>query len=301
MTSAKLFLIAVILILFDPGLNFGQSESTRLKGPYLGQKVPGNTPEVFAKGIVSTEMEEFSSAFTPDGKEFYFTRSWTDPKTKKRVMTVMMSQMGKPGWTKPVMAPFCQKGSTEGEPNFSSDGKMVLFGRLATTNDGAMDPRVMISERKKNGWSDPIDLMHGMMASITKDNMIYYTDTTQGYSKGDIFIVQYHQGHIHNPQKLTGTINTPQQDAHPYVTPDGKMLLFDSNRPGGYGDNDLYICIRQDDGSWGKAINMGPKVNSDKYDALPYLSYDGKYFFFSRNRDIYWINAEFIKNLQISK
>ena len=43
-----------------------------LKGPYLGQKPPGMTPEIFAPGIISTGYDERIAAFTPDGKEFYY-------------------------------------------------------------------------------------------------------------------------------------------------------------------------------------------------------------------------------------
>jgi hypothetical protein len=42
--------------------------------PYLGQAVPGLTPERFAPGVVSTDAIEFNSVFSPDGREFYFTR-----------------------------------------------------------------------------------------------------------------------------------------------------------------------------------------------------------------------------------
>src|SRR5262245_64730542 len=44
------------------------------KTPYLGQPVPGLTPELFAPGIVSTEAIELNGVFSPDGREFYFTR-----------------------------------------------------------------------------------------------------------------------------------------------------------------------------------------------------------------------------------
>jgi len=45
-----------------------------LKGPYLGQNPPGMTPEVFAPNIISTDKRELNSVFSPDGKEFYFTK-----------------------------------------------------------------------------------------------------------------------------------------------------------------------------------------------------------------------------------
>jgi Tol biopolymer transport system component len=49
-----------------------QDDFPILKGPYLGQKPPGMTPEIFAPGIVSTGLDELNSVFSPDGDEFYF-------------------------------------------------------------------------------------------------------------------------------------------------------------------------------------------------------------------------------------
>ncbi len=42
--------------------------------PYLGQSVPGLTPERFAPGIVCTKAVELNGVFSPDGREFYFAR-----------------------------------------------------------------------------------------------------------------------------------------------------------------------------------------------------------------------------------
>ena len=42
--------------------------------PYFGQPVPGLTPERFAPGVVSTDTIELNGVFTPDGREFFFTR-----------------------------------------------------------------------------------------------------------------------------------------------------------------------------------------------------------------------------------
>ena len=46
-----------------------QVDFPALKGPYLGQKPPGNTPELFAPGIVSTRHYENSITLSPDGNE----------------------------------------------------------------------------------------------------------------------------------------------------------------------------------------------------------------------------------------
>ena len=50
-----------------------QSAFTGLSGPYLGQTLPGNTPQVFAPGIISTGKNECQIVVSPDGKELYFS------------------------------------------------------------------------------------------------------------------------------------------------------------------------------------------------------------------------------------
>ena len=73
----------------------------------------------------------------------------------------------------------------------------------------------------------------------------------------------------------------------------------------GFGDSDLYISFRKEDGSWGPAINMGDKVNTERWDAYASVTPDGKYILFNRgmddennNIDIYWIDAKIIETLR---
>ena len=67
--------------------SFGQ-EFTDLYGDYLGQTPPGDTPLVFAPGIVSTDslIEHSAPAFSPDGKEVFW---WVvrSPKTSDEKWT----------------------------------------------------------------------------------------------------------------------------------------------------------------------------------------------------------------------
>ncbi|MFC6978023.1 hypothetical protein [Microbulbifer taiwanensis] len=101
------------------------------------------------------------------------------------------------------------------------------------------------------------------------------------------------------------TVNSGKMTAHPFIAPDESYLIWDSKRDGGYGGSDLYISFRQEDGSWGPAINMGEKINSDKWDAYASVTPDGKYILFNRgidddndNVDIYWVDAQVIEALR---
>lgn len=86
-------------------------------------------------------------------------------------------------------------------------------------------------------------------------------------------------------------------------------MIWDAKRDGGYGDSDLYISYRQEDASWGEAINLGGKINTAAWEAAAQMTPDGKYLFFQRmispggadelpNVDIYWVDAQFIETLR---
>jgi hypothetical protein len=67
---AQSYVVLSILLVFNSCVQ--QNDFTELMGPYLDQKPPGMTPEIFAAGIVSSsEATEYGIAFAPDGKEFY--------------------------------------------------------------------------------------------------------------------------------------------------------------------------------------------------------------------------------------
>lgn len=68
----KLCLATFLLIVAVITINAHQTEFPKLTGPYMGQKPPGMTPELFAPEIISREdTREFAITFSPDGREFF--------------------------------------------------------------------------------------------------------------------------------------------------------------------------------------------------------------------------------------
>jgi hypothetical protein len=123
--------------------------------------------------------------------------------------------------------------------------------------------------------------------------------------------------------------NDPYPNLMPAVDPDERFVIFVSRRPGGFGEQDLYISYRQSDDTWGPAINLGPKINTiGAGNGWPQLSPDGKFLFFWSNikpynendlkekkytyeeliktqesimngwGNIYWVNTSFIEELK---
>lgn len=71
--------------------------------------------------------------------------------------------------------------------------------------------------------------------------------------------------------------------AHPAVSPDGEMMIFSSDMPGGFGSMDLYIA-RFENGRWSPAINLNsyiPGINTEGEEIFPSLHKDGTLFFTS--------------------
>ena len=67
---------------------------------------------------------------------------------------------------------------------------------------------------------------------------------------------------------------------HPALSPDGSIIIFSSDKPGGYGGVDLYFVTRKGDG-WSGAKNMGPVINTGGNELFPYMDPEGNLFFSS--------------------
>lgn len=68
---------------------------------------------------------------------------------------------------------------------------------------------------------------------------------------------------------------------HPAISADGNILVFSSDRPGGFGGTDLYYCVRSGQGDWTKPINLGKEINTEGNEMFPYLDKSGNLYFSS--------------------
>lgn len=101
------------------------------------------------------------------------------------------------------------------------------------------------------------------------------------------------------------SLNTSSKDFDPMFSADGKWIYFFSDRPGGYGGDDLYRAEVHADGSFGAARNLGATVNGPGNEWAPTPSFDGATLMFSSDRaggagkqDLYvarWDGRSFIK------
>jgi hypothetical protein len=114
----------------------------------------------------------------------------------------------------------------------------------------------------------------------------------------DLYRVRKVDGKYTKREKLD-EINTGAFEIGPYIAPDGSFIIFESNRPGGKGEIDFYICSRNSDDSWSEAINPGNTINTEDSERFPGISPDGKFLFYlGHTMDIYWVDAKVIEALK---
>jgi hypothetical protein len=255
---------------------------------------PGMEPEIFAPGIVSSSEEtEFGIAFTPDGKGVYFNRNGV----------VMVSTLSDTGWTAPVEAPFLKK-YEGGAVHVLHDGNRLLMNRFHgphNLKEGETDG-IWALQKTEYGWDHAEFLIAwGMRATSTLDGSIHTTDISGGKENGDQGIIAKHVNSDSGYQRAAdpdGGVNTTNSEGHPFIALDESYLIFDSTRPGGKGESDLYISHRNDNGSWSQAFNS-ELLNTTESEWCPTVSPDSKYLFFTRHStgygDIYWVDAKLIE------
>ena len=266
-----------------------QNHLQKPQGPYLGQKPPGVTPEVFAPGVISRGFHENGMVFSPDGSELFYSTS--DSKYTSKTLVYLEREDNE--WSAPEIAPFSGR-YYDHSIFFSPDGKKLFFSSarpVSARSEEKKDLDVWVVEKKGHSWGDPVHLEGPLntdkseqITSMSANGTIYLRTNYEGSGKWAIYKSRLENGEYTAAEKLSRTINSGYNEGNPCVSPDESFLLFKSGRPGGYGNTDLYISFRQEDDSWGEPINMGAEINSPENELEPRLSPDGKYLFFTSFR-----------------
>jgi outer membrane protein OmpA-like peptidoglycan-associated protein len=175
-------------------------------------------------------------------------------------------------------------------PLISADGTEFIF----TSNRKSEGSRqgspvnyedIYISKGHTDNWSKPQKISpninipyHDAAASMSPDGRTLFLYYEVG--AGDIYVSNF-DGNEWSPAKpLNKNINTTYWETSACISADGKKLYFTSNRPGGYGELDIYVSELTDKGDWGKAVNLGASINTHGHEDSPFIHADGKTLYF---------------------
>jgi Tol biopolymer transport system component len=248
-------------------------------------------------------------------------------------------------WTRPDVAPFSANPDYMSlEPFISPDGQKLYFLSNRPRDGGVMGPEnvgawvnqdIWVTDRTANGWGEPYNLGPPVNSddeeyfpSVTRDGTIYFTRTPSGTRESYIYRSRLVDGQYTEPERLGPEVNSTGSQFNAFVAPDESYLILSVfGREDSMGSMDYYIVFRSEEDEWSQPINMGEQVNTPRGGEFsPYVSPDGKYFFFmstrsrlaesmperlsldflqevfdgpqNGNSDIYWIEAGFIEDLR---
>ncbi len=289
-------LFALLSLFFFVNL-FGQTEPNEIL-KYLGQKPPNTTPEVFAPNIISKKGEyEFGSVFNKDADEFFYGVNVNGKEE------IRYTKLVKNVWSQPRTI-LSHKAYGYNDPFLSPDENRLYFISQRALNglNSKEDYDIWYVEKSKDGWSQPFNAGPNINTkgneyyiSFTKNGTMYFSSNKNG-GNFDIYSSKVVNGEFQKAEPMGNAINTPNYEADVFIDPNESYVIFCATRPDGLGRGDLYISFKNSDGVWGNAKNMGTLINSRGHELCPFVSKDGKYFFYTSNQDIYWVDAAILEN-----
>jgi len=297
-SSRLMILLLASLALLTDGCTRENAQSfappfPRLTGDYLGQTPPGDEPELFAPGIVSTGLQTRDFTISPDGDEIYFCAAIGNHTHS----TILVSRRESGVWTEPEVAPFASHaGFMYIEPFMQPDGERLFFvsdqpDPRSGTEGG--DEDIWYCDRTPAGWNEPRALGAPVNSadaeyfpSVTNDGTIYFTREDRQSRQGGIFRTRLVDGVYQEPERLPEQVNSTPYIFNAFVAPDESYLIVPVfGREDSHGHADYYICFRSPDDQWSDPINLGETINTDQGNEWsPYVSPDGQYFFFMSAR-----------------
>ncbi len=174
-------------------------------------------------------------------------------------------------------------------PSLTIDSKELIFTRVV--NDRNED--FYSSTLQDNKWQTARPLSGGINTvmnegaqTISQDGQwVIFTACTRpdGFGSCDLYISYLDDRGWSEASNLGGTINSPQWESQPSLSPDKKDLYFASRRPGGYGGADIYVSHLQPNGKWSTPENLGPQVNTSGDDQCPFIHADNQTLYFTSN------------------
>ena len=202
------------------------------------------------------------------------------------------------------VAPFSTKSYDEFSPVFYKNG--IVFCSNSSENlffnysgfQKTGNYKIRYVEQRKNGGWKKARLFSKSLSTKLNDGLVTFNSggDTIYYSRN--LVVNDKMSVIASPKNKLGIFTAVLVDGKwtkirglrinnewynvtaPSLSPDGKMLIFASDQPGGFGGWDLYYCLWKDN-YWSDPVNLGPVINTPGNESYPFISPSGDLYFSS--------------------
>ena len=245
---------------------------------------------------INSASEESMPLMSNDGERFYFVRSFHEQNNGGRLgaQDIWMSQKNEFGWSLATN----QLGVLNNKKNNAlvglAEDDQIMF--LINSYSGKVHG-VAFTELSKNKWNTPEKIQIkgiskegfvGFYMNPSFDVLLISMQREDSYGEEDLYVsLKDSTENWSRPHNLGTTVNSTGFEITPFISRNKKYLFFASNGHPGFGDADIFVSERIYNNSWdvwSQPKNLGPVINSEKFDAYFSLSKDSVVYF-SSNRD----------------
>lgn len=250
---------------------------------------------------INSEWDEYLASITADDSILIYTVK--RPKDKHTVCAFCLNEEdlyfsvkdGNGQWQKrePIGAPI-KSGYNEGAQCISPDGNYLLY-TMCDADYGMGSCDLYWSKMIGQKWSRPRNFgapvnspaWESQPSMASDGHTIYFVSSRPGGFGGkDIWkTTMTSEGAFTAPENLGPVINTPGDDAAPFIHSDGRTLYFASNGRVGMGGYDLYYAVLQADGSWTEPQNLGYPINTPADEINIFINAKGTVAYMASDKD----------------
>ncbi len=172
-------------------------------------------------------------------------------------------------------------------PSLTIDGDKMIFTKRIDRNEDFYE-----SDKINGQWGKAYPLPGNINSStfnegaqnISQDGTwLIFTGCNfpEGLGSCDLYISYLTKNGWSEPKNLGRNVNSEFWESTPSLSPDKKDLYFSSNVPGGFGGKDIWVCHRNEDGTWQEPLNLGSEINTPGDESTPFIHSDNRTLYFN--------------------
>lgn len=178
-------------------------------------------------------------------------------------------------------------------PSISADGKLFVMTRRGPHQNSVVSEDFYQSIYSNGQWTKAQNMgpsvntfgNEGAQCLAPNGKVLFFTacDREDGFGRCDIYISLKRNGQWTEARNIGPSINSKHWESQPTISPDGRELYFVSNRPGGYGNMDIWKSVLTEQGTFSTPVNLGSSINTTYDEMSPFIHTDNQSLYFASN------------------